>query len=133
MNTTKATELFTARRTWAILLAAGITFAGFTMVPIMAQAADASDDVPQVVVHFADLNLSHEEGISVLYRRIQSAAVQVCGSVEPRNLTLAASAKACRDQAISRAVTAVNNPMLTSEYLAKTGHPQNTQNLEAKR
>jgi UrcA family protein len=133
MNTTKAAELFTTRRTWGMLVAAGITFAGFTLVPIMAQAADASDAVPQVVVHFADLNLSHQEGISALYRRIEGAAGQVCGSADLMNLSRVAGAKACRGQAISRAVSAINNPMLISEHLAKTGHARHTENLEAKR
>jgi UrcA family protein len=85
------------------------------------QAGDVRDAAPQLVVRYADLNLASHAGVAVLYRRIKNAASQVCGSVDLKHLSQAAAAKPCIDGAIAQAVSAINSPMLTSQYLAKTG------------
>jgi UrcA family protein len=108
----------TVRMTWAILAAVSTT-----MLAGVTQAAGPGDDVPKQMVTYKDLNLNSNEGTQVLYRRIQGAANEVCGKVESRNLQGTGVKNACLDRAISQAVAAVNSPMLTRVYLAKTGKP----------
>jgi UrcA family protein len=108
----------TVRMTWAILAAVSTT-----MLAGVTQAAGSGDIIPKQEVTYKDLNLNGNEGTQVLYRRIQSAANKVCGEVDGRNLKGTSVRKACLDRAISQAVAAVNSPILTRVYLAKTGKP----------
>jgi UrcA family protein len=119
MIITKAGGKNALRMTWAMLAAVSIT-----MLADATQAAESGDTPPQQVVSFKDLKLTSSEGIAVLYRRIQSAANNVCGKADTRDLARMAATKACVDRAISQGVAAVNNPMLTSLYLAKTGRTE---------
>jgi UrcA family protein len=107
-----------------VLVGAILAITVLALVPILASAANASDGVPQLTVHYQDLNLSTREDASILYRRINAAAFQVCGSVDPMNLARAHTAKECQDRAISQAVSAVGSPILTRVYLDKLGHNQ---------
>jgi UrcA family protein len=67
------------------------------------------------------LNLNTSEGVAVLYRRIKSAAIEVCGPPDPWDR--AQRREACINSALSRGVGQVNSPMLTSLYNAKAGKP----------
>jgi UrcA family protein len=106
------------RTTWAILAAVSTT-----MLVGVTQAAGSGDNFPKQQVTFQDLNLNSNEGIHVLYKRIQRAADKVCGEVDARNLQGMRSKGACLNRAISQAIAAVNSPMLTRVYLAKGGQP----------
>ena len=119
MNITNANAKATRQMTWAMLAAVGVT-----LLASAAQAGEASDAAPQLVVHYSDLNLATNNGVAVLYHRIQHAAVQVCGSVDQRELARVTAAKACQDRAMAQAVSAINNPMLTGKYLARTDSAQ---------
>jgi UrcA family protein len=77
-------------------------------------------DVPSVVVRFADLNLSRSEGARVLYRRLKGAAEAVCAPLDDRDAARHMSYKVCVQTAISTAVAKVNQPALTAYYAAKT-------------
>src|SRR5580700_8324237 len=50
------------------------------------QSAHAAplQDVPSVVVHFADLDLLRSEGATVLYQRLKGAAETVCAPLDDR-------------------------------------------------
>jgi UrcA family protein len=115
MNIKNSAGRNTVRMTWAILAAMSTT-----MLAGVTQAGGTDDIVPKQVVSYKDLNLNSNEGTRVLYRRIQGAANQVCGKVETRDLQGERVHKACFERAISQAVAAVNSPMLTRVYLAKT-------------
>jgi UrcA family protein len=106
------------RMTWAILAAVSTT-----MLVGVTQAAGLGDNIPKQEVAYRDLNLNSNAGIHVLYKRIQGAANEVCGEVDARNLQGMRIKRACLNRAISQAVAAVNNPMLTRVYLEKAGHP----------
>jgi UrcA family protein len=108
----------TMRMTWAILAAVSTT-----MLVGVTQAAGSGDNLPKQEVTYQDLNLNSNEGIHVLYNRIQRAANKVCGEVDGRDLQGMRVKKACLNRAISQAVAAVNSPMLTRVYLTKAGHP----------
>ena len=86
------------------------------------QSAHAAppQNVPSVVVHFADLDLSRSEGATVLYHRLKGAAETVCAPLDDRDLARHMSFKACVQNAISTAVAKVDQPALTAYYEAKT-------------
>jgi UrcA family protein len=77
-------------------------------------------NVPSVVVHFADLDLSRSEGARVLYQRLKGAAETVCAPLENRDLARHMKFKACVQSAISTAVAKVDQPTLAAYYEAKT-------------
>lgn len=88
-----------------------------------ARASDQNYDVPRQVVKYADLNLNSLAGVSMLYRRIRQAAVRVCGDpADARELSKWARLRTCNEQAVARAVDAVNSSALTSFHFEKT-HP----------
>jgi UrcA family protein len=99
-----------AHLTLAILTAMGLSLAALT--------SHADDAAPQRVVRYADLNTNTQEGVKVLYRRIKSAAAQVCESANSGDLHVVFAMKVCEDRAIRAAVSSVKNPLLTREYAA---------------
>jgi UrcA family protein len=114
----KLTNVF---RTNAIRVACVIlSSAPITMVAVAAQAGESADAPRHMVVSFRDLNLSSTEGIAVLYKRIKRAAQEVCGDWDSTRLSQIQS-QSCVNDAVSRAIAQVNNPMLTSLYRTKTG------------
>lgn len=91
----------------------------------MAVHADSPDRaVPQQIVRFADLNLSGPQGAEALYARIRSAANQVCGPQNDRDLTISGIHRACMNTAIADAVAHVGNAQLRAVYEAHQGHTQ---------
>jgi UrcA family protein len=89
-----------------------------TSVSPFAQA-DVIDGPKQTRVHFADLDLTKSAGISALYGRLEGAAEQVCAPLASRDLRSAFAYRHCVSDAISRAVTEVNQPNLSAYYRAK--------------
>ena len=79
-----------------------------------AQAATSADAVPTIVVRYGDLDLSTTDGARVLYQRISVAARQVCPYEVTKVLSQIGKNRACREAAIERAVSAVNNPQLVA-------------------
>ena len=117
MEIKKGASTSAARTNWITL-----TAACFTLLAGTAQATELVDSVPQKVVSFRDLNLKSTKDVAVLYSRIHSAAIQVCGGViDASDLARAASVRPCLEKSMVEAVTTVNSPMLTSLYLAKSG------------
>ncbi len=70
----------------------------------------------KATVSYADLNLENEEGVRVLYRRLQHASREVCGVT---SLLIAGSIyhlqgiKHCYREALSNAVDNIDNEGLT--------------------
>jgi UrcA family protein len=106
----------TLRMVWGIVASAAIAWGGGNA----AQAGEPDNSVPHKVVRFSDLNLNTPEGVAVLYRRINSAAYEVCGNPDRYDLS-ELKQQICVKDAVSRAIAKVNSPMLTSLYEAKTG------------
>ena len=90
------------------------------------QSAHAAppQNVPSVVVHFADLDLSRSAGATVLYQRLKGAAETVCAPLDDRNVARHMSFKACVQAAISAALAKVDQRALAAYYEAKT-NPRN--------
>ncbi|MBV9725733.1 MAG: UrcA family protein [Gammaproteobacteria bacterium] len=101
-----------------LVLAAGAA----TLLVGAANIASAAsvDEVRSVKVRYDDILVNTELGSTVLYRRIVSAAVQVCGKPDIRDLDAIAAAKTCQRTAVERAVESVHSDMLTATYSA---HP----------
>jgi UrcA family protein len=84
-------------------------------------AGEPGNEPAKRVVHFADLDLTGNAGVAVLYARIRYAALEVCEPVYDNRWHSIIARNRCMTQAIARAVADVNAPMLTSYHLAKTG------------
>ena len=78
-------------------------------------------DPPTVIVRFADLDLSHSQGISVLYRRLKYAAETVCASQNGRDFGSQMHYNICWQGALGTAVATVDEAALTAYYRAKIG------------
>ncbi len=70
----------------------------------IAKADPAIDPAPSVVVKFDDLDLGSSKGAQTLYRRITSAAEQVCPYADHRDLSLRSTIKSCQQAALDRAM-----------------------------
>jgi UrcA family protein len=115
MSITKSVRANALRTAWIMF-----TFAPMVMMYNASRADESVDTLPHKVVSFKDLNLDTPEGAAVLYRRITSAANEVCGNPNRYDLSQL-KLQICIKDAVSRAITQVNRPMLTSLYNEKTG------------
>jgi UrcA family protein len=82
-------------------------------------AAPATDQVPAIVVSYADLDVSKPAGIETLYRRIDYAARQVCAPLAGRDIRRTFLWRECRSEAMAAAVSTINRPMLTALHERK--------------
>ncbi|HWG68622.1 MAG TPA: UrcA family protein [Steroidobacteraceae bacterium] len=97
----------------ALLLAGAI---GYLMAAGTASAADPAGDPPSVVVRFSSDELTTDSGAHAVYRRLVAAAYKVC----PQNdysIWLSERVRACRAQAIARAVAQINSPRLAAQQV----------------
>ncbi len=106
------------RRTigWPMGLPARVAVLAFSLLAGSLGVAHAApaQDLPQVVVSYDDLDLSSSEGAHELYRRIASAAREVCPYADAREIGQLALNRSCRNAAISRAVRDINSPQLVA-------------------
>lgn len=70
-----------------------------------------------VTVSYGDLNISSEEGVAVLYRRLQAASKSVCGirlAWKQKCMRCIRLARDCYEDSLSRSVDAVGSELLLS-------------------
>jgi UrcA family protein len=72
------------------------------------------------VVKFGDLNLQNPDGVEALYRRIQRAAEKVCWDTRDIHVLNDIAKRNCKERAVAKAVSDVNNGHLTALYTRKT-------------
>ena len=113
--TTAAPKLTTLRRSLALAGA----FAALAVTTV-SFAAPRTDDSPSITVRYSDLDLTTAAGANALYHRIANAASEVCPDPRTRNLGILEARKRCQQDAIARAVQAVNNPQLALVHAAHT-------------
>ena len=101
----------------ALLLLGGL--AG-VMAAGVAGAATSDNDLPSVVVKYSDLALATDSGVNQLYRRIMSAARQVCPDAPIRDLGMQRQVEACRNQAVAKAVRQIDNSRLAALHATHT-------------
>ena len=99
-----------------LVLAAGAA----TLLVGAANIASAAsvDEVRSVNVRYDDILIDTELGNTVLYRRIVSAAAQVCGNPDMRDLDAVTATKTCQRTAVERAVESVHSQLLAAFYSA---------------
>ena len=83
--------------------------------------AAPADNVAQVTVTYADLDLSKSEGADTLYRRLTQAARIVCAPYEGRDLKGRQLWNDCYEDAIGEALATLGNPMLTDLHRPTRG------------
>jgi UrcA family protein len=71
------------------------------------------------VVSFSDWDLNTQSGAAKAYRRIQGAALRVCGCYDPTLAHTQNIWEQCVRPTVDAAVAKVNNPLLTALH---TGH-----------
>jgi len=85
--------------------------------PAVALASTSSHlETHKATVSYVDLNLENEEGVRVLYRRLQRASKEVCGVASLKSLEylhLRSKTKQCYREALSNAVDKIDNEDLT--------------------
>ena len=113
MNTITSTALRTLVA-GAILGALAFSFAS---VSIAAEGAKP----PQVIVKFADLDVSSSQGAAALYGRIHSAAVNLCWRMSDSNEEYVLSKDACIQKTIADAVMRIDQPALSAVFASKYG------------
>ncbi len=88
-----------------------------------ATVSNAADDTapPQVIVKFADLDVSTSQGAAALYRRIHSAAADVCLRMYVTEETYKWHKNTCLQKVIGDAVVKVNRPALSAVFASKYG------------
>lgn len=83
-----------------------------------ASATSSEGDVPATIVHYDPHSLDTDQGARVLYRRIVKAAVVVCPDMRVNPHFISDATRQCREQAVARAVHAINAPRLVAVYTA---------------
>jgi UrcA family protein len=78
-----------------------------------AGAATKDEDVPSITVRYRSESLATDDGARAVYRRIVSAAENVCPQ-QSGSPFVNAAIKDCRNQAVARAVRAINSPRLAA-------------------
>jgi UrcA family protein len=77
---------------------------------------------PSKTVSYADLNLKSSAGVEALYTRLKKAAYEVCQiPTGTHQIRIESELKACKADAIDRAVQQTNLPSLTALHQSKTG------------
>lgn len=102
-----------------ILVAVAAILAGTVTVA----RADAAFEPRSVTVRFADLDTTSAQGAAVLYRRLKSAAENVCHDLQPgRQLARMRPYADCTHQALSGAIVKLALPAVTA-YAESRGVP----------
>jgi UrcA family protein len=113
MNTITSTPLRT--------LIAGSILSALALSFATVSRADGGTAPPQVIVKFADLDVSTSQGAAALYGRIHSAAVEVCSRMYVTEDAYKWHKDACLLKVIGDAVTKVNRPTLSAVFASKSG------------
>jgi len=93
--------------------------AGSFLAAGAAGAAELAGNAPKIVVHYDSQMLATDNGVHTLYRRLNAAADKVCVQ-EDYGRWVSAAVRACRKQAVERAVEQINNPRLAALQAAQS-------------
>jgi UrcA family protein len=96
-----------------ILLVAA--FAAALAAPAFAQPM--APDAVRVTVDYSDLDLNRTAGADAVIRRIEAAALSLCGTApKPRELRAKARHRACMTAAITGAIRELDAPLVTARF-----------------
>jgi UrcA family protein len=102
-------------------LAAGAILSALAMSFASVSGAEDGPSPPQVIVKFADLNVSTAAGAMALYRRINGAADDVCSRMYVSTEAYRHFKNACLKKVIADAVNKVNEPALSAVFASEYG------------
>ena len=108
MNTVQTQRRAPTATHWISVMAAALVSA----VGVQGVQAAPAEAAPSLVVHYDARSLATDGGVRTLYRRLESAARQVCPEESSRDLTSVAVAQQCREAAVARAIRDIDNPRL---------------------
>jgi UrcA family protein len=108
------TNFRSALRPLVLLLGAGSALGAACSNP--ASAANA----PEMTVTYQDLNLANQADVRVLYRRLKTAASDVCGNVPQIELERHLAFERCYNAALKDAVMKIDVPQLQAMYQSDT-------------
>src|SRR6202451_1332064 len=98
---TKESTMKTITSTSLRTLLAGAILSALAFSFATVSSANEGTTPPQVIVKFADLDLSTSQGAVALYGRIHSAAVNVCSRVYDSDLAYKLNKDACLQEVIA--------------------------------
>ncbi len=98
--------------------AAAIAATLFMLLTVDVRAAETEATPPSITVHYVEAALVTSEGAANVYRKLKSAARQVCGMHIVGRLTLnqSVAARECFEKSLADAVRRIDRPMLTSVH-----------------
>jgi UrcA family protein len=96
-----------------------MAFAAIAAGPIAATHADTNEIARSETVPYGDLNLASHDGTVTLYRRLHSAAADVCTDSVADQYAVDPGYRQCMQQAMGDAVAAVDRPQLTAYAQAR--------------
>ena len=86
--------------------------------------ADTQVNVKSEVVRYDDIRLISDVGAAVMYVRLKSAAERACGGpIDTLQISQQKRYGACVADAMSKAVSDVNSPVLSKYFESKRGAP----------
>lgn len=92
------------------------SLAAVLALPAVASAGNNGNfEDTSIKVSFADLDISNADGLSALYKRLQNASEEACGSIaftQEKNLSALTRNRACYQETLSSAVEKVDNDSL---------------------
>jgi UrcA family protein len=92
-----------------------IAAAGMLVSAALAAEPKGPFAIPELEVEYGDLDLTKPEGVQALHRRLTAAAERVCPRTDGRvSAPDKAAARACRKQALERAVHEIGSPELAA-------------------
>jgi UrcA family protein len=107
----------TSSRSIGSVIGSGLLASLLVLVVPGAAHANPVEQPPSATVQFKDLNLDSRADTARLYRRLQSAAAEVCKQTAPVGTLVASRAHyLCIRSAMAGAVRAVDSPALTAYY-----------------
>ena len=86
------------------------------------RAPQSVENKAGIRVHYADLDLSKPEDVSILYKRISRAARDNCGTDAAAWDGRTSLLKKCIGQTIEDAVNRINKPLLTALHRERMNH-----------
>ena len=96
----------------------------FAVFSLSAAAGNTQTLVPagkQIAVNYSDLNISSPNGAQALIKRLLAAASQACGPApDRRQFAYYHAYQDCVEDALSRSVATVNQPLVTESYRGLT-------------
>jgi len=100
-----------------LALFAALAIAAVLGAPATAQVGSPA---PTKVVRYLDLDLSTEQGVGTLLKRLDVAAAQVCHDQRGQDLQARLAFEACRKMAVNDAVRRTGSARVSDAQLART-------------